>query len=305
MSNKRVLILGAGASAPYGFPTGQELKTIITDKILAQTELFSILVEAGHSVNELETFAARLKRSGQMSIDAFLLHQPDFASIGKHAIACSLLPAESNSKLHDAESKEDWYPYLFQQLNYRRDEISPETKITILTFNYDRSLEQFLIDAMSNSFGISEAESAVRLRNTVRIVHLHGSLGPLQSQSENGLCYGFKTDKPIPRRHAVVACSQNLKVIHEIEDSDDTFEVARKILEQSDCVCFLGFGYHQDNLKRLGYPRRTYGQRVFGTAYGLTTLERQTVGGRLSNDVILGEPDQGSLLFLRSHPVLV
>ena len=81
---KTVLILGAGASAPYGFPTGQALIDWICGEFVG--------VAGGLGVGEVEVkqFVSRLRRSGANSIDLFLEHNPDLQRTGKIAIAYAI-----------------------------------------------------------------------------------------------------------------------------------------------------------------------------------------------------------------------
>jgi len=48
ITQQTVFILGAGASAPYGYPTGAGLKDIICDEI---SELFDLLIPRSDSIH--------------------------------------------------------------------------------------------------------------------------------------------------------------------------------------------------------------------------------------------------------------
>ena len=72
-----VLVLGAGASKPYGFPLGGELKDLIIKQIRepnndSSIRLSELLSRQGISRGDQTEFAERLDQSAHTSVDAFL-----------------------------------------------------------------------------------------------------------------------------------------------------------------------------------------------------------------------------------------
>ena len=61
--------------------------------------------------------------------------------------------------------------------------------ISFITFNYDRSLEQFLYFAFKHWEGLPEDVCVDRVRD-LQINHIYGKLGPLDWESENGNVLG-------------------------------------------------------------------------------------------------------------------
>jgi len=51
-----------------------------------------------------------------------------------------------------------------------------ENRVSFVTFNYDRSVEQFLFTSLKNTFGRPDGNTSQVLQK-VPIVHLHGRLG--------------------------------------------------------------------------------------------------------------------------------
>ena len=85
-----VLILGAGASKPFGFPTGYELiRDICTGKSFGTSE---------SQQKEFSRFQRDLRDSGQSSIDTYLENWPEFEAIGKLAICREILEIELENK---------------------------------------------------------------------------------------------------------------------------------------------------------------------------------------------------------------
>jgi len=97
IKNKTVLVLGAGASMPYGFPSGQGLVDIICDSDNPSKKL--VAEGAVVAPNEVSSFVNALSEADPESIDVFLGNNPEFEKVGKAAIAATLLPRERESEL--------------------------------------------------------------------------------------------------------------------------------------------------------------------------------------------------------------
>lgn len=115
IENSTVFILGAGASTPYGYPTGDELiKDIL--KGLTSDPKKSRLINAGFELSEIKKFRDDLRGSKTFTIDAFLEYRQDMAEIGKFCIADSLIGYEDKHSLLNPEKDEDWYRLLYRGL---------------------------------------------------------------------------------------------------------------------------------------------------------------------------------------------
>ena len=88
-----VLILGAGASIEYGFPSGEHLRREIVREIRGKNSnpqsLYSLIGHLGHNDAALQRFAGLLEDSSLSSVDIFLEHRSDLAEIGKAATAAA------------------------------------------------------------------------------------------------------------------------------------------------------------------------------------------------------------------------
>ena len=139
-----VLILGAGASHVFGFPTGQGLVDEINSKLTRnksgnQKGWVQFLVnEFGINEEEIFSFQEQLQYS-RISVDAFLEHRPEFIKVGKLSIALNLISREVSQRLFNPNR--NWMDYLRQKLNAPFDEFG-ENKLSIITYNYDRSFEE-------------------------------------------------------------------------------------------------------------------------------------------------------------------
>ncbi len=104
IKHSTVLVLGAGASKPYGFQTGYELRDQLLEETLASTPLNEAL-KASQLGEQAEEFIIDLRHSSRSSVDAFLEGRPDYLEIGKFLIAAAVLPRERKPLF---PTTEDW-----------------------------------------------------------------------------------------------------------------------------------------------------------------------------------------------------
>ena len=102
IETETALIVGAGGSIPYGFPSGAELKGEVIHN-LSRARHASELLIAEFGQDAAEEFWVALKESGQQSVDAFLERRSEFTRLGKLAIAQALLPLEKTGRLFDQQ----------------------------------------------------------------------------------------------------------------------------------------------------------------------------------------------------------
>jgi hypothetical protein len=92
---RTVFILGAGASAVFGFPTGQGLCKLVCEELRADGEYGSALRDnTAFGDEEINRFCRELLLSAQPSVDAFLEHRREFLDLGKAAMALILVRKE-------------------------------------------------------------------------------------------------------------------------------------------------------------------------------------------------------------------
>lgn len=298
-----VLILGAGASVEYEFPSGHDLKWLIIDslrKVKPQHE--SIFHSLGSSSQAAHDLSREFQSSGVPSIDAFLEHRSSFVEVGKIAIAFRLCRFEKRETLFTAKSDGcGLYQYLGEALNTTFDHFE-ENQLSVLTYNYDRSLETYLFTSLLNKYGKSEEAVADKVKK-LPIVHLHGQLGPLPWQNSSG----SREYAPSEKIEDLAISAKGIRVIHEDVDvkTDQSFRHAHELIAIAQRVIFLGFGYHKTNLDRILDAFHSK-QSVCGTCYGLKHAEIRTLEHKIFRDLIFepGGDDQKSREFLRDRIVL-
>src|SRR5687768_9260193 len=98
-----VLVLGAGASQPYGFPSGAGLATEVARNLASLRGRFvRDIAEALHgNLDEtmVRDFVRDFAASGRTSLDAFVESRPEFIDLVKHAMAAVLIPFEKPEDL--------------------------------------------------------------------------------------------------------------------------------------------------------------------------------------------------------------
>lgn len=285
ITQETVLILGAGASIPFYFPSGPGLKQICLDMIKRKGHRFELLRQLGHEEDRITEFRDTLARSGQKSVDAFLQHGPEFVEIGKAAIAIALLPIEKTSNLFEEPiitGTPNWYEYLFSEcLNCPFEEFD-QNKLSVITFNYDRSLEHYLFTALKNTHHKQKDEEVAEKLAAIKFIHVYGKLGYLSWQKPrlSFVPYGFL---PNNRKQVLYTrrASEHIRIIHEEVDvnQDAIFKEAHELLRNAQRIYFLGFGFNEINFKRL-MPQEVIKKKNIskGTAKDLSPHQRRKIG---------------------------
>ena len=257
IKKRTVLILGAGASQHVGYPLG---KTLIGNLCK-----FSMEDDGKWKKAELEGFIKQLSRSGHYSIDAFLEQNPEHVEIGRFLIARGIKAKENVNQLFPPNDS-GWYQYLFNTLVSDGLESFATNPLSIITFNYDRSLECYLHESLQARFRLSP-ENAIQHLRQMKIIHPHGMIG-----SYPEVPYG-----PPSSSEELMAISRGIKIIHEFSDADESgfcspeFKLANEYLTEAQRIIFLGFGFHMDNVRRLNFftPDTLTNREVLATTAGI------------------------------------
>jgi hypothetical protein len=298
-----VLILGAGASSPYGFPTGLGLSQAIVSNLCKLSPNSSrgkndwvpfLQANFGIPTELMHTFAEDLHHS-RISVDAFLEHRPEYIQIGKLSIALSLMAHEHERKLLNAQR--NWYDYLRLKLNASFNEFG-NNQLSIITFNYDRSIEQYLFMVLKHTYG-KTAEQCAEQINKIAIIHVHGKIGALPWQDPKSRSYEPRQDP-----ESVEIAKEQIIIISEGEDSSSEFREAFKVMESADRgrIFFLGFGYNDASMKRLKISQISSDadgtQVAKGTAFHVPDSDRHNIQSNWP--ITLSKHDQDVLDFLQN-----
>ncbi len=300
MKRKRlVLILGAGASSPYGFPTGQELVAKVQGHILRK--LF-----AGFSAHlamrdtDLDAFQDDLRLSGLGSIDAFLENNSRYQKVGKIIIAYFLNKYESYEFLYSLDIKDNWYQYLVDKMlrNYPFSAIEAN-QISFITYNYDRSLEFYLYNAFKRSNETISDDDCLNKVRQFPIVHLHGSLGEPQFMEK----LPGKPYSPKQTPEQLQTSASSIHIISEDVEKYPEFHKAHQLITQADDIAFLGFGFHPVNVERLWINRLIRSETaLWGSCKGKTESEKQyLIGAQFKSPPGITLHSESNTGFLSTH----
>lgn len=282
IKSETVLVLGAGASVPYRFPTGAELVRKILEHAEAPSSTCFQCLSRNEQVRaieaKLETLANELRVAQPDSIDEFLERRPELAETAKVILAIILLNDErvSEKYLWDEKTSGHWYKLLKGQLVGPIDSLAKH-KLKIITFNYDRSLEYYLYKALQPYYANESPEVFVDQIKQIPFLHIYGSLGPLQWQSTTkAIPYGPSK----PRSSQIVSASENVHIMHEGSNDkvQQNFNKAQEWLKWAHNIFFLGFGFHQDNVRRLELVDSiSFQNTVKATCLGLSLTNKNSV----------------------------
>ena len=310
---KTVFVLGAGASCPYGYPSGARLRELICFDGGFWSDYSDYLRRNNikeEKPGEVNRFRKIFKDANIKSIDVFMANNPKLAPIGKYIIAYEVFRAERNScfgeeakriqeeekRAMDSDSRYrrdlirgtpefqggDWYSYLYNRLieglvgkNALPD--FSNGNLAFITFNYDRSLEHFLYESFRNSFTEVPESQVIQCLKKLKILHVYGQIAPLKWQDCNeGMDYRPQISEALLGR-----VSSNIRTIYEEKQNPELME-AQNLPKQAKQIFFLGFGYAPENMDVLGLPGLIPQTCwVYGTAFGANDKEVKRIRNRI------------------------
>ena len=263
-------------------------------------KLLPIFDRAGFTKEDVILFGRALLRSGAKSVDTFLAQRREFSDIGKVAIACELCPREDAAKFGPGLD-DHWYMHLWDRMItgvQRGPDIPDANRLSVITFNYDRSLEFFLYNGLRHYYAASESDAQAIL-NQLSIMHMYGSLGRFSYAG-----YG-----PPQQPQQYVVAAQGIKVIADERADSPDFVEARRWITEADAICFVGFGFDPLNLDRLQVaramndrPNRPY---VCASVCGMSKAEVDRAKAQIVPNFDWTTRDMVNLAFLRDVHVLI
>jgi hypothetical protein len=297
-----VFVVGAGASAEVDFPVGVTLARSIAEKMDVRFERGSQPIGAGDyglyshitGINPRDAqaywHAAMRIRDGlpfAQSIDDFLdQHRSDqYVNLyGKAALAQAVVEGERGSKLFfniaegentidAAKIADTWFTRFMYMLcrGVPREEVRTVFEnVAFIVFNYDRCIEHFLMHALSRAYAM-ELEEAAAIVRTVSIIHPYGAVGELS-----------KVPFGASRIHAVNLAG-GIKTYTEQVDVPAITGRINAELQKAECIVFLGFAFHSQNVRMLEVARDTRKNRIiYGTAFEMSAPDKQEVNRQLA-----------------------
>lgn len=299
IANATTLILGAGASAPLGYPVGSQLRTDIIKG--TSPEYLRYLHRESHGLSKFSTYEEmiyRFKESHVASIDAFLAEPENqrFADIGRGAIASALIGYEN------PQCDPDWYFDLFNAIRFRSDPKRTH-KLKVVTFNYDLSLEFFLINAFKHTYGLSNEDAREAFDSNIEVNHVYGDLGILSDFSKVGDARAYGVHDGSVR--AILTAIHRIHIIGRHDHRKEAFQNAFEAISTAEFVAILGYGFDQLNNENLQLQKAIGGKQPFATGFGIGCGGR----ARLSliteaSGMVMGSKTEGVRAFLEETDFL-
>jgi len=328
ISQTIVFVVGAGASSEYGLPAGAQMKEKIASSLnfnrdtngllIGDKQLFEI-VGFKFKAESQKYFDGAIElslRIGEFESIDEALHwfsaRNEIVSLGKIAIVREILRAERASSLFNQNDPatilpttsyaDTWLP-LFLSLavgSLRKEEAATAFRnVTVINFNYDRTIEHFLYSRLQTNFGL-DAQKAKAVLSGLNIIRPYGSVGLLPWQDESGIPFGAQTPVEYDALHLL---SQNVRTFTEQNLSNDLRLAITAAIDNSRVVVFLGFGFHQQNMSLLRAVKHVQWRRVLATVLNIDAENYDTLKGHIAS--VVGAPQEIAQLLPRySHIML-
>lgn len=304
-----LFVLGAASSLDFGFPLGKELKKIIAGRLKfprdewgqlepveeeSRNILRALTQSEAPEISQQDFFkAAEMIRKGvglASSIDNFLemrKAEPGLAICAKTTIASIILEIEQKivelrydklSRGHAASFDGKWHQQ-FAQICFedvtQGDLPEALSRVSIISFNYDRSFEQFVRVAMMQLYAL-EWNAAVELSNHLVVTHPYGSLSALPGSNQMPVLeFGLE------QVNNLLPIAKQIKTFTERVTEQNTLLAISRQIQKAETMVFLGFGYHKQNVDLLDPKTLTKVRQIFGTAVGVASAAREDVVSRL------------------------
>ncbi|HUK36987.1 MAG TPA: hypothetical protein VLV86_23895, partial [Vicinamibacterales bacterium] len=262
-------VVGAGASQPYGYPLGSGLYDL-AKAVGPESDVYQLVrqsVVPGGDVALLNSVLQEMREESALSIDEFLLRRQDreiVQRIGKALIAILLAQAAATSVTGAREIGRDWLRRVAREMlagaSTWSDVLDGNRNLRFITFNFDSVIQQKVTLEAQRAFPSADVR---QLLEAVPIVHVNGRLSPAPRTtitSNVGDVYREWMDW-------TARAVDEIRIVHERHDDNETEQRVSEGLLNAAVVCFLGFSYHIDNMRRLDVandvrPNAT----VFGSA---------------------------------------
>ncbi|WP_457811350.1 hypothetical protein [Sinorhizobium meliloti] len=322
---KTTFVIGAGASAEFGLPVGSGLARNIkksayvprsqrSDDIAGDDYFYGIVFHGCQTQEDRKVVRTALDAIHKgiytsVSIDAFIHrnHQDkNIERLGKALIALEIAKAEAGSLMQISRGREHvdtldrnklddtWISHFFRMLTDGVDD--PRrigANISIICFNYDRCIEFYLRESITNAYRV-DRQVAHDIVRGLNIIHPYGTLGELTLDgygSEKGkLPFGPELD----RRTNPFDIADGIRTYTEQAHDVDKVERIHEAIAECKNLVFLGFGFNNQNLDLLRVKHTFTGgahpKNIYSTGFGLYQQVDATLKRRIL-DLFMDEKD--------------
>lgn len=337
LSKPTLFVLGAGASKEYGYPLGHAL----IDRIQKHSQNPDSSINNIFNTSEAEIAARRLAELIELfdpiSIDAFISQQSKnearLEEIGKYYITKSILEFEALDKLKKRpkspdSSEANWYRTLLHSIlpDDPKEIGSEDLNFRIITFNYDVSLDYYLVSRISASSYLTREQKKSYLGQLSKCIwHVYGQVRPVPWEEHEPFLeninrpvdridyqslkyrYGILRDRHFLNNYLdstpfqsdtgrlyqrisnmlIEANYKNIEIIGENRGFDLPISISNFLLSTENLrIVFLGFGFDNQNLKRIFGKNHEYLSRFLdqrGEVYYTNYEDLNLINSRVSN----------------------
>lgn len=286
IKSRTTLVLGAGASCPYGYPLATELldwiQEVTEPRSVNQAKTAAMyddlkpalddkmsyvwfLISKGFRQEQITAFHERLLVSSNETIDRFLRNNPSHRELGKALISYALLKTEMRStrngnfveksdRLIRTPAKSSWYKSLLSILQNQcenGEEFCRRNSVQVITFNYDTSFEFFL----AQNKDTSERFQGTDFNEAIPTEHVYGKID-------------LPDDDELYVTDFFTHCLSESRKIKTIGEAGGPKKGMFDLTSEGH-VIFLGFHADPENLELLDAEGFLHGQpRLSGLNYG-------------------------------------
>jgi hypothetical protein len=144
------------------------------------------------------------------------------------------------------------------------DDIADALKrLKIISFNYDRCVEEFVTIAVQNLFGF-DRDRAARLSCHLKVIHPYGSLGDVR-----GIEGGTSSLSPFGVLPSDVHLGGGILTFSEFQSNQTVKDDLKSTLAWAKRIVFLGFGFHAQNMELLDSDAASV-TSISGTAFKMS-----------------------------------
>ena len=324
-----VFIIGAGASAEVGLPTGIELKKQISESLNISYDDYGNVIKGDkvigdaikikcneHKIpflidNEYDEYVkAFLKIRNHLplaaSIDNYIDSNRDDQRIslcGKIAIVKNILDQEKESLIFKKDDQgsslnydileKTWYGkffHLITQSSNKKEAMDKLSRISFIIFNYDRCFEHFMYNGLKDFYSLGSEEIA-ELMNDLNIIHPYGTVGELIYNHKKDFT-GFGAS--IASNELLQASNRIKTFTEKMDDKSDVTENLGELIGVAKSLIFLGFAFHPINMRLIkpifkGIQKKYIIPKCYMTTYELSEYNSEDIKRHISK------------LFGRSH----
>jgi hypothetical protein len=208
-------------------------------------------------------------------------NNPHVNQYGKAAIVKSILEAERQSALYFDPARgiagfdtrkiaNTWFVKFMHMLGRgiaKEDIRQIFNNVSFIAFNYDRCLEHFLPNALAKLYAIPEREASDIVAE-LRIIHPYGVVAD---------------DAPFGADRAnYLTLAGSIKTYTEQAGATDITSQLGADVGRADCIVFLGFAYHSQNMMMLRPPKPVNQKFLYGTAYKMSDADVDVVSQQIT-----------------------